>query len=59
MAAATWIISALFIILAFYTGALRCRYNCERLTTAESRYGMIQYERLFEEYQHCYYLKVK
>ncbi|VBB30088.1 unnamed protein product [Acanthocheilonema viteae] len=43
MAFATWFISVIFIYLAFYTRALICRYNCERLTTDNSRYGPLMY----------------
>ncbi|MCP9265033.1 hypothetical protein DINM_020217 [Dirofilaria immitis] len=38
MAFATWFFSVIFIYLAFHTRALICRYNCERLTTDNSRY---------------------
>ncbi|VDM98552.1 unnamed protein product [Thelazia callipaeda] len=43
MACSTWILSTLFIYLAFHTRALICRYNCERLTTDNSRYGPLMY----------------
>lgn len=43
MAFATWLISIIFICLAFHTRALICRYNCERLTTDNSRYGSLMY----------------
>lgn len=43
MAITTWLISVIFIYLAFHTRALICRYNCERLTTDNSRYGPLMY----------------
>ncbi|KAM3727465.1 G-protein coupled receptor [Dirofilaria immitis] len=43
MAFATWFFSVIFIYLAFHTRALICRYNCERLTTDNSRYGTLMY----------------
>uniref|UniRef100_A0A1I8ECI4 G_PROTEIN_RECEP_F1_2 domain-containing protein n=1 Tax=Wuchereria bancrofti TaxID=6293 RepID=A0A1I8ECI4_WUCBA len=43
MAFATWFLSVIFIYLAFHTRALICRYNCERLTTDNNRYGPLMY----------------
>lgn len=43
MVISTWLLSAVFINLAFYTRALICRYNCERLTTDDGRYGPMMY----------------
>uniref|UniRef100_A0A915PZ02 G-protein coupled receptors family 1 profile domain-containing protein n=1 Tax=Setaria digitata TaxID=48799 RepID=A0A915PZ02_9BILA len=39
----TWFLSVIFIWLAFHTRALICRYNCERLTTDNTRYGPLMY----------------